>query len=213
MALMDAPLSNPKPVYKAIADNYNGKRFNSPNDAVFDSQGNLYFTDPPYGLEKNIDDPLKELPHQGVYRYSPTDQTLTLLVDSLSRPNGIHFRPGERSLLIANSDPQNPYWYVYRVLDQGKSLDEGQIFYDASEALQREKGLPDGLKVSKKGIIYATGPGGVWIFDAMGSLLGKLKVGQLTSNVALDNAEKYLYITADSYVIRVPIAIIGGMNS
>ncbi|MCC5939467.1 MAG: SMP-30/gluconolactonase/LRE family protein [Lunatimonas sp.] len=205
MALMDAPLANPKPIYQSIADNYEGKRFNSPNDAVFDSQGNLYFTDPPYGLEKNINDPLKELPFQGVYRYSPVDETITLLVDSLSRPNGIHFLPGEHSLLIANSDPQKPYWYVYRVLDQGKSLDEGQIFYDASVALQQDKGLPDGLKVSAKGIIYATGPGGVWIFDAQGMLLGKLKVGQLTSNVALDNAERYLYVTADSYVIRVPI--------
>ncbi|WP_209332499.1 SMP-30/gluconolactonase/LRE family protein [Lunatimonas salinarum] len=205
IAVMDAPLANPIPAYKTIVGNYEGQRFNSPNDAVFDSHGNLYFTDPPYGLEKNINDPQKELPFQGVYRYSPVEKTLSLLVDSLSRPNGIHFLPGESSLLIANSDPQKPYWYIYRVLEQGKALDEGQIFYDGSGALQQEKGLPDGLKVSSKGIIYATGPGGVWIFDVQGVLLGKLKVGQLTSNVALDGGEKHLYVTADSYVIRIPI--------
>ncbi|EON76458.1 Gluconolactonase [Lunatimonas lonarensis] len=205
MAKMDAPLSSPRPRYTAIVGQYEGMRFNSPNDAVYDSQGNLYFTDPPYGLEKNMDDPLKELPFQGVYRYSASENSLTLLLDSITRPNGIHLLPGERALLIANSDPQKPYWYVYQLADQGKSVADGAIFHDASEALRVDKGLPDGLKVASNGIIYATGPGGVWVFDAQGVLIGKVKVGQLTSNVALDGKESFLYVTANSYVIRIPI--------
>jgi len=205
MGKMNASLNSPAPNYETIVGEYKGMRFNSPNDAVFDSQGNLYFTDPPYGLEFNIDDPAKEIDFQGVYRYD-TEGVLTLLLDSLSRPNGLAFLPAEQTLIIANSDPNKPYWYSYRLADQGRSLSDGQLFYDSSEALAEERGLPDGLKVSSEGIIFATGPGGVWVFDALGVVIGRLKVGELTSNVALDNEEKFLYVTADSYVIRIPIS-------
>lgn len=205
MGKMNASLNSPAPNYETIVGEYQGMRFNSPNDAVFDSQGNLYFTDPPYGLEFNIDDPAKEIDFQGVYRYD-TEGVLTLLLDSLSRPNGLAFLPAEQTLIIANSDPKKPYWYSYRLADQGRSLSDGQLFYDSSEALSKERGLPDGLKVSSEGIIFATGPGGVWIFDALGVVIGRLKVGELTSNVALDNEENFLYVTADSYVIRIPIS-------
>lgn len=204
MGKMNASLNSPAPNYETIVGEYQGMRFNSPNDAVYDSQGNLYFTDPPYGLEFNIDDPAKEIDFQGVYRYD-TEGVLTLLLDSLTRPNGLAFLPAEQTLIIANSDPKKPYWYSYRLADQGRSLSDGKLFYDSSEALAKEKGLPDGLKVSSEGIIYATGPGGVWVFDALGVVIGRLKVGELTSNVALDKKEKYLYVTADSYVIRIPI--------
>ncbi len=204
MGKMNASLQSPKTDYTTIVGAYQGKRFNSPNDAVYDSQGNLYFTDPPYGLEFNVDDPAKEIGFQGVYRYD-TDGVLTLLLDSLTRPNGLAFLPAEQTLIIANSDPNKPYWYSYRLADRGKSLTDGKLFYDGSEALTQEKGLPDGLKVSAEGIIFATGPGGVWVFDALGVVIGRLKVGELTSNVALDNDEKFLYVTADSYVIRIPI--------
>lgn len=205
MARMKVPLGEPKPEYETIVGAYNGQRFNSPNDAVYDSQGNLFFTDPPYGLEKNMDDPAKEIPFQGVYSYNEADGELTLLLDSLTRPNGIAFLPGEETLIVANSDPKKPYWYSYKVIDQGRSLADGKIFHDSSEALSTEKGLPDGLKVTKQGIVMATGPGGVWVFDAEGTVIGKLKVGELTSNVALDTGERYLYVTADSYIIRIPM--------
>jgi gluconolactonase len=204
MGKMNASLESPKADYTTIIGEYQGKRFNSPNDAVYDSQGNLYFTDPPYGLEFNIDDPAKEIDFQGVYRYD-TEGVLTLLLDSLTRPNGLAFLPAEQTLIIANSDPKKPYWYSYKLADQGKSLTDGKLFYDSSDALAKEKGLPDGLKVSTEGIIFATGPGGVWVFDVMGVVIGKLKVGELTSNVALDAKENFLYVTADSYVIRIPI--------
>lgn len=204
MGKMNTALNSPSADYETIVGKYNGKRFNSPNDAVYDAQGNLYFTDPPYGLEFNIDDPAKELDFQGVYRFD-RDGELTLLVDSITRPNGIAFLPGEQTLIIANSDPKRPRWYTYTLAEQGKRLSEGKLFYDSSLALETEKGLPDGLKVSTDGIVFATGPGGVWVFDTMGMVIGKLKVGQLTSNVALDETEKFLYVTADSYVIRIPI--------
>ncbi|HSI75451.1 MAG TPA: SMP-30/gluconolactonase/LRE family protein [Lunatimonas sp.] len=205
MGKMNASLNSPTPEYETIVGEYNGMRFNSPNDAVYDSQGNLYFTDPPYGLEFNIDDPAKEIDFQGVYRFD-SEGVLTLLLDSLTRPNGLAFLPAEQTLIIANSDPQKPHWYSYRLVDQGKSLSDGKLFYDSSDALTKDKGLPDGLKVSKEGIIFATGPGGVWVFDALGMVIGRLKVGELTSNVALDADEKFLYVTADSYVIRIPIS-------
>jgi gluconolactonase len=204
MGRMIAPLHSPAPDYEPIVGEYNGMRFNSPNDAVYDSQGNLYFTDPPYGLEYNIDDPAKEIDFQGVFRFD-TDGGITLLLDSITRPNGLAFLPAEQTLIIANSDPKKPYWYSYKLVDQGKSLSDGRLFFDSSEALKTEKGLPDGLKVSAEGIIFATGPGGVWVFDALGKLVGRLKVGELTSNVALDDDEKFLYVTADSYVIRIPV--------
>lgn len=205
MAVMDAPLATPQPSYSTLVGEYEGKRLNSPNDAVYDSQGRLYFTDPPYGLEKNVNDPLKELEFQGVYRFDPADGSLILLIDSISRPNGIHIMPGESAILIANSDPKKPHWYIYRMEEQGSRLGNGAIFYDASESLKTEKGLPDGLKVSSEGIVYATGPGGIWVFDANSAFLGKLKVGELISNVALNTDESFIYATADDYVIRIPI--------
>lgn len=201
MAKMAAPLKEPRAEYETIVDNYEGMRFNSPNDAVYDSRGNLYFTDPPYGLEGNMDDPSKEIPFQGVYRFSPEGE-LTLLLDSISRPNGVAFFPDGNTLIVANSDPDKPFWYAYDVLPDGM-LSKGRIFYDASEEFKRDKGLPDGLKIRRDGMVFATGPGGVWIFDEQAKVLGRLKVGELTSNVALDNSEKILFVTADSYMVRI----------
>lgn len=207
MASMKAALDQPKAEFETIVGSYEGKRFNSPNDAVYDLLGNLYFTDPPYGLEKRMDDPKKELDFQGVYRYNADKDELLLLVDSISRPNGIAFLPGENALIIANSDPEKPVWYIYSVLEQGRSLANGQIFYDASEAFKEDKGLPDGLKVTKNGIVMATGPGGIWVFDAHGEKLGRLKVGDLVSNVALDEKGGFLYATANSRLIRIPFQL------
>ncbi|MFC4871849.1 SMP-30/gluconolactonase/LRE family protein [Negadavirga shengliensis] len=203
MAKMKAPLNSPKAEYETIVDNFEGMRFNSPNDAAYDAGGDLYFTDPPYGLEKNMEDPSKEIPFQGVYRFSKEGE-LTLLLDSISRPNGLAFSPDGGSLIIANSDPAKPIWYAYSVSSDG-DLSQGRIFYDATEEFKTDKGLPDGLKVRKDGLIFATGPGGVWIFDQQAKVLGRLKVGELTSNVALDKAGKNLYVTADSYVVRIAL--------
>ena len=201
MARMDAPLDAPKPTYVTLADNYQGKKFNSPNDAVYKSNGDLYFTDPPYGLEKNVNDPLKEIPFQGVYRLS-ADGEVTLLLDSLTRPNGIAFLPDEKTILIANSDPGKVHWYAYDVDDEGL-LQNGRIFFDASEASKSAPGMPDGLKVDNQGNVFATGPGGIWIFNTAGEALGRIRIHQLVSNVSLGNDGREIYATADGEVIRI----------
>jgi gluconolactonase len=201
MAWMDADLANPKPVYKTIAAFYQSKKFNSPNDAVYRSNGDLFFTDPPYGLEKNINDSSKEISFQGVYKVTPAGE-VKLLTDSITRPNGIAFMPGEKKLLIANSDPDKKVWYAFDV-DVNDSLINPGIFYDASAAPATDKGLPDGMKIDKNGNVFASGPGGIWIFDKHAKLLGKIKLPEACSNCALADDEKTLYITADMYVLKV----------
>jgi gluconolactonase len=202
MAYMEAPLSSPKANFVTIAGNYQGKKFNSPNDAVYRSNGDLFFTDPPYGLEKNMDDPLKELPFQGVYKVTPQGQ-VTLLTDSLTRPNGLAFLPGEQTLIVANSDKAKPYWYLFNI-GPNDSLVSAGLLYDASTAAQQENGLPDGLKVDRQGNIFATGPGGIWIFNKDRKLVGKFKVpDNPCSNIALANDDKTLFITNAVNVLRL----------
>jgi gluconolactonase len=179
-----------------------GKRFNSPNDAVFNSQGELFFTDPPYGLEKNISDPKKEIPFQGIYKVKK-DGTIILLTDSITRPNGIAFFPGEKKLLVANSDFQKPNWYVFDV--NGDELTNGKMFYNGSFREKSWKGLPDGLKIDKNGNVFATGPGGVYIFNSEGKKLGMIRLDEATSNCALSPDEKILYVTNDMYVLRIKL--------
>jgi gluconolactonase len=200
---MNAPLGFPEPDYTTIVDNYQGKKLNSPNDATFSSTGALFFTDPPYGLEKNMKDPLKELAFQGVYKLEP-DGRLHLLTDKMTRPNGIALSVDETKLYVANSDPNQAVWMEFNIQPDGQ-LDEGRLFYDATELVGKTKGLPDGLKVHPTGIIFATGPGGVWVFSAEGNHLGTIHTGQATSNCALGNNKKYLYITADMFLMRIAL--------
>jgi len=204
MARMDTPLDKPAPRFITLADKYNGKRLNSPNDAVYNSAGELFFTDPPYGLETQSDnDPEKELPFNGVYKVK-TNGELVLLVDSITRPNGLAFLPGEKQLIIACSDPAKPNWYMYDVL--GDSLVNGKVFYSAAAELSKgEIGLPDGLKIDKKGNVFATGPGGLFIFNSDGKILGRLRLDNPASNCALSPDEKTIYITNDMYVLRLKI--------
>jgi len=200
MARMEAALRKPQAVFSVLADRYDGKRLNSPNDAVYNSKGDLFFTDPPYGLPaQNDDDPAKELPFNGVYRVSPNGD-ITLLTDRISRPNGIAFFPGEEKLLVACSDPNAANWYL---VDPAAAGSTPTLFYSATNEREGMKGLPDGLKISKNGTVFASGPGGVWIFNRKGSVLGKIRLDEAASNVALSADEKTLYITNDMYVLRV----------
>ncbi|MCG8306566.1 MAG: SMP-30/gluconolactonase/LRE family protein [Cytophagales bacterium] len=203
IAKMNASLSDPKADYRTIIDRYDEKKLNSPNDGTFNRTGDLYFTDPPYGLEENMSDPLKELPFQGVYKYA-ADGEITLLTDEMSRPNGIAFSPDEKTLYVANSDPEKAIWMEFKLNDHGL-IESGSIFFNATSLVGKEAGLPDGLKVDRKGNIFATGPGGVWIFDPTGKVLGKIKTGQATSNCAFGNSGNVLYITADMYVMRISL--------
>ena len=204
MGKMDAPLDKPEAKFISLANNYKGKRFSSPNDAVFNSAGELFFTDPPYGLQTQDDtDPKKEIPFNGVYKVK-TNGEVILLVDSITRPNGIAFLPGEKKLIVACSDPGKPNWYIFDV--QGDSLVNGRIFYSAvNEHAQKVNGLPDGFKVDKNGNVFATGPGGVYIFNSEGKKLGMIKFEESTSNCALSQDEKTLYVTNDMYVVRVKL--------
>ena len=201
VSLMRAPVGKPSPDFTPLAIGYKGKKFNSPNDLVFSNAGELYFTDPPYGLEKNMDDPLKELTFQGVYKVKKSGE-LVLLLDTISRPNGIAITPDQKTLIIANSDPEKPYWYAYDFSNDGR-LVHPRIFYDALAASKKEPGMPDGLKIDRKGNVFATGPGGVWIFNKTGKLLGKIKFNGLVSNCAFTADEKTMFITADDYVLKV----------
>ncbi len=201
MGRMVSGLADPKPTFETIIDTYEGKRLNSPNDAVYDSQGNLYFTDPPYGLEHQMKDPTKELDFQGVFRYGK-DGTMTLVTDQLSRPNGIAFSPDESKLYVANSDPEKAIWMEY-TLDENGAIAAEKLFYDATGA--QGKGLPDGMKVDRQGNIWATGPGGVWLFQSDGTVLGKIKTGEATSNCAFNDDLSVLYMTCDDYLMRIQL--------
>lgn len=201
VAKMNASLKNPKAEYITVAGSYNGKRFSSPNDAAFRSNGDLFFNDPPYGLADQDDDVEKETPVNGVYKVSPQG-LVSIVVDSLTRPNGIAFMPGRNKFLVANSDPAKAIWYEFE-LNEKDSVHAGRIFYDATSHVATEKGLPDGFKIDAKGNVYATGPGGVWIFNKDGNVLGKIKLPEASANCALSSDEKTLYITADMYLLRV----------
>ena len=201
IALMDASLNDPQAHFKPLATNYQGKKFNSPNDGVFNSNGDLFFTDPPYGLERRMNDPQKELLFQGVYRLD-TMGHVHLLVDSITRPNGIAFLPGEKTLLVANSDSSRPVWYEFDINSHDSLVNE-RIFYDASSAISTGVGLPDGMKVDHEGHIFASGPGGVFIFNSSGKLLGKIRTKTPSANCALADEDKTLFITSKNYVFKV----------
>jgi gluconolactonase len=201
MARMDAPLDKPQAKFVTLADNYKGKKLNSPNDATYSSKGELFFTDPPYGLLNQTNrDASKETTWQGVYKVKKNGEVI-LLVDSLTRPNGIAFFPGEKKILIANSDPAKLNWYIYDV--DGDKLKNGKIFH--SDAGVRGAGLPDGLKIDKKGNVFATGPGGLHIFNKDGKLLGKFVVPGPTSNCSFSTDQKTLYITNNNQVLRLKL--------
>ena len=200
MALMDADLNAPAAKFITLTDNYKGKKLNSPNDAIFRSNGDLLFTDPPYGLEGNDKDPAKELAFQGVFKLSNGE--LTLLTDSITRPNGLAFMKNETRLIVANSDPDKAIWYLFDVSPGGLLVNQ-RVFYDATPETTGKKGLPDGLKVDKKDNLFATGPGGVYIFNAAGKQIGKIEVPEACSNIAFGDDERTLFITADMWVLRV----------
>lgn len=187
--------------FKTLADRYQGKRLNSPNDGVYHSSGNLYFTDPPYGLPKGWDDPHRELDFSGVYRLS-TDGQLTLLTKEMTRPNGIDFSPDEKTLYVAQSDPAAALWKAFPVNDDG-TLGASRVFRDVTPTVKTKPGLPDGLKVDQHGNLFATAPGGVHVFAPDGTHLGTIDTGERTANCAWGDDGSMLYIMADMYICRI----------
>ncbi|HYP18001.1 MAG TPA: SMP-30/gluconolactonase/LRE family protein [Opitutus sp.] len=189
--------------FTSLADRHDGKRFNSPNDLAVRKNGDIYFTDPSYGLEGTNNSPLKELPFNGVYRVTPGGE-VTLLAPGLSAPNGIAFSPDESVLYIGVSDGREPRVVAYDVKADG-TLENERTFFDARP--RREAGYRggcDGLKVDREGNVWATGPGGVLVIAPRGKLLGALLTGQATANCGWGGADgSVLYITADMFLMRV----------
>lgn len=191
--------------FTVLTDSYEGKRFNSPNDVVWRSDGSLYFTDPPYGLETQSDsDPKKQLPFNGVFRWK--DGKTTLIVKDLTRPNGIAFSPDEKFLYVAVSDAQHKVWMRYDVKPDG-TVENGKVFFDATSST--EEGLPDGMKVDQKGNVYGTGPGGIWIFSPEGKHLGTIKVSEIPANCNWGDEGRTLYMTARTGLYRIRLKIPG----
>lgn len=201
MARMEAPLDSPKPEFTPLAVRYQGRRFNSPNDAVFRSNGDLYFTDPAYGLEKQWEDPAREIPYAGVYRRSASGE-ITLLTRDMTRPNGLAFSPDERRLYVAQSDEKAAIWRVFDVKPDG-TIENSRVLLDVTSMVPTKKGLPDGLKIDTEGNLFATGPGGVLVISPEGKHLGTIATGQATSNCAFGDDGRTLYMTADDYIMRV----------
>jgi gluconolactonase len=196
--------------FVTLADHYNGKRFNSPNDVTVKKNGDVYFTDPPYGLEKREHDPHKEIPFSGVYRRA-TDGKVTLLTKELKFPNGIAFSPDESTLYVSNSDPEHAVWMAYDVKADG-TIANGRVFFDATPAVKAgKKGLPDGLKVDVQGNLFATGPGGVYVFSAAGKHLGTIVTGEPTANCAFGDDGSTLYMTANNKLCRIKLATRGAL--
>lgn len=190
---------------ETVAGRYDGKRFNSPNDLVYAQNGNLYFTDPPYGLSGLNDSPVKELPYNGVYLQRP-EGDIVLLDEELTFPNGVILSPDEQTLYVAVSDGSAPAIYAYDVQSDGGVANK-RLFFDAAPLRdQGKRGAPDGMAVDLDGNLFATGPGGVLVITPEGEHLGTIETGQATANVTFGGPDRsVLYITAHRYLLRLPV--------
>lgn len=187
-----------------VLDRYQGRRFNSPNDLAIASDGGVYFTDPPYGLEGLNASPVKELPHNGVYRLSPGGEAV-LIEDALTFPNGAALSPDQRTLYVAVSDPERPVIMAYALGADGLPTDR-RLLFDAAPLMGPDApGLPDGLKVDAQGRLFATGPGGVLVLTSEGELLGVIETGRATANCAFRSSGAELFMTADDRLTRVAL--------
>jgi gluconolactonase len=190
--------------FTTVVDKYMGKRFNSPNDLVFAKNGDLYFTDPPYGLPGQMKDPAKELDFQGVYRLNAKGE-LTLLTKEMTRPNGIGLSPDEKTLYVANSDPALAIWRAFPIKADG-TLGPGKTIHDATKdvaATGGMKGLPDGLKVDAKGNIFATAVNGIYVFAPDFTLLGRIVTNDKTANCGWGDDGTVLYLCTNDKLTRV----------
>ncbi len=202
---MNAPLDSPAPKFTVLAKDYKGKKFNSPNDLVADRKNNIYFTDPIYGLPKGAVDPTRELKFEGVYKISSSGK-LSLLIDSITRPNGIALSPDQKILYVGSSDDHTK-WYAYQ-LDSNGNIKSGGILLDgyALKEKAKIKSGADGFKTDKNGNIFSSGPDGINIISPAGKLLGLIRIyNKQTSNCAFNENKDVLFITANDWVLRVKI--------
>ena len=191
--------------WTTLAAKFEGKRLNSPNDLVFKSNGDLYFTDPPFGLPKTFYDPKKEIAFQGVYRLS-RDGKLTLLTTEIKAPNGIAFSPDEKKLYVADS--ARALWFVFDVKIDG-TLSPGKVFFDGTEVSKGRLGVADSLKVDVHGNIFAAAPGGLFVMAPDGTLLGRFDLGTATGNCAWGEDGSTLFITSNHILYRIRLNTTG----
>ena len=191
-----------KPEFEFLIDHYDGKWFNSPNDLVFNTKDELFFTDPPYGLKDQDRDPLKELSFNGIYKWSK-EKGITLLNKALSRPNGIAISLDEKTVYVGNSDANNPIIAAFDLVD-GRLINQ-RVFFDAKSMGKKGMGLFDGLKVHSSGVLFATGPGGVLLITPEGKHIGTVRPGKATANCAFDKDENYLYLTSTNVLARIKL--------
>ena len=185
-----------------LVNSFDGNLLNSPNDLVYDSKGNLYFTDPPYGLLEGDNDKLKEIEFNGVYKVSPNGD-IEVLVKNLTRPNGISISNDEKILYVANSDKNNPVIMQYDLSEEGAK--NPSVFFDGRELTKKDIGLFDGLKVHPTGNVFATGPGGVLVIKENGDHIGTIRTEVRTANCAFDENFQYLYMTSDMFLTRIKL--------
>lgn len=191
-----------------LVDSYDGRRLNSPNDLIFHSNGDIYFTDPPYGLDGLHDSPVQELDFAGVYRLQPSGE-VTLLTQELSFPNGIALSPDERTLYVASSESERAIWMAYDVQDDG-TIANGRVLLDVTHLVGDDRpGVPDGMTVDRDGNLFATGPGGVFVITPDGQHLGTIETGEPTANVAFGDDGSTLYVTANTLLLRVELNTTG----
>jgi len=187
-----------------IVDNFQGKKLNAPNDVVYRSDGSLFFSDPPYGLPLGDDDPMKELPFNAVFKF--TNGKLDPIITDMTRPNGVAFSPDEKTLYVSNSDENRRVWNRYDMNPDG-TVRNGSVFADVTQ--HEDAGLPDGMKLDARGNIFATGPGGVWVFTPEGRHLGTIKTPEQPANCAWGDDWRSLYITACTGLYRVKTSTVG----
>lgn len=190
-----------------LAATYDGKRLNSPNDCVHLSNGDLYFTDPPYGFVGMDDDPKKELDFCGVYRIRQGALQVLFKDQAVKRPNGLAFSPDEKVMYLSNSDPDRKIWMRFDVADDG-TLANGSVFADVTA--QTAGGLPDGMKIDREGTLYCTGPNGVWVFAPSGKHLGTIHFPEIPANLHWGDADaRMLYVTARTGLYRIHLGVPG----
>lgn len=186
---------NPDGKYTVVADRFEGKRFNSPNDVVLGPDGAIYFTDPTLDLPKGE---TQEIPFQGVYRIGDKGE-VRLLTKELSQPNGLAFSPDGKRLYVDDSAKKTIQ--VFDFLPDG-TLANGRIFGD--EAGNKGEGVPDGMKVDESGNLFVTGPKGIWVWDPQGHHLGTIVLPEQPANLTWGDADYHsLYITATHSVYRL----------
>lgn len=204
VSIMDAPLDAPESKFIPITTNYDGKKYNSPNDAAYHKNGTLFFTDPPYGLTDQDESERKEIDFNGVYRVD-TNGKVTVIDTELTRPNGITFSPDYTKLYVANSDPAYAIWKVYDV-DADGNISNGKVFADVTSLVGNDNpGLPDGVRTDNDGNLFGTGPGGVLIFSPDGVHLGTIDTKKPTANCVFNADKSMLYMTAHNQLMRVKI--------